>query len=198
MILKKIDVAKDILNSQFGFAIDVDIATEYLGSNILNIVDKTLILIDFREVVFDHYFARVFGKLYTESKNPNKILDVVFQLQDFQKDDLLLGLLDFQNVSYSKDKDGNIQDFFIANNYSIKFISNVSQITFFSRLNEESKQILEFINQKLNTDFDELYKEKMLKNSADLSPLLAELISQRFIYIDSDEKYHSIYNYLKL
>jgi hypothetical protein len=100
------------------------------------------------------------------------------------------------NVEYSIENNGNIHDFFIEKNFSLKIITNENEVSFFSKRCSESDNILNFINQKLETNFEELYVENLVKNNEDLSPRLQELIKLRCIYKESQNKYYSIYKYL--
>lgn len=195
MDLFKIDVAKNILKSQFGFAIDTETIKIYIERNMINMPNESIFLIDLRKVVFDHYFARTFGILYDKIRIEKEIIDAVFQLKDYQVDDFLLGLIDHLSIPYSQDKDGNIQDFFIEKKLSVKLMIKENKITFLSQRSNESEKILEFINQKSETNFDDLYANKIL-TGAEISPKIEELVKQRFIYTDSSNNYYSVYKYL--
>lgn len=197
MKLIEIDVVKDILKSQFGYSIDSEIASKYLATNILLESNEIIFLFDFRKVVFDHYFARAFGPLFEKNCNSDEKFDIVFRMENFQIEDFLLGLIDYLKIEYSVENNGNIHDFFIAKNFSLKIITKENDVSFISNRCSESDKILNFINQKLETNFDELYHENLVMNNEDLSPRLQELLKLRCIYKDSQNKYYSIYKYLK-
>lgn len=196
MKLINVDVVKDIMKSQFGYSIDSEIASKYLESEILIKTDEILYLFDFRQLVFDHYFARAFGPLFEKISNSEEIFDVVFLMKEYQIEDLLLGLVDYLNIEYSIENNGNIRDFFTNKGFSLKIITNRNEVTFISSRCQESDKILNFINQKLETNFDELYPENLVKNNEDLSSRLQELLKLRCIYKDSENRYYSIYKYL--
>ncbi len=196
MKLVKVDVVGDILDSRFGYSIDIDLASNYLENHILNDPKEAIYLFDFTEVVFDHYFTRFLGPLFERISNVKEKFDVVFRMEPFQIDDLLLGLIEYLQIEYSSDNDGNIQDFFINNNYSIKIIREENKVSFLSKKCVESDKILNFINEKLSTDFDALYKAKLLAENANLYPRLQDLLEQRCIYTDSQNNYYSIYKFL--
>lgn len=196
MELVEVDVVKDILKSQFGYSIDSEIASKYLETKILLESNEILFLFDFRKVIFDHYFARAFGPLFMKISNSDVKFDVVFRMENFQIEDFLLGLIDYLNIEYSIENDGKIDDFFIEKNFSLKIINKENEVSFISKRCSESDKILSFINQKLETNFDELYHENLVKNNEDISPRLQELLKLRCIYKDSKNKYYSIYKYL--
>lgn len=196
MKLIKVDVVKDIMKSQFGYSIDSEIASKYLESKILIETDEIFYFFDFRQLVFDHYFARSFGPLFKKISNYEEKIDVVFRMKDYQIDDLLLGLVDYLNIEYSVKKNGNIRDFFKTKGFSLKIITNENEVSFISNRCHESDKILNFINQKLETNFDELYPENLVINNEDLSSRLQELLRLRCIYKNSENRYYSIYKYL--
>jgi hypothetical protein len=196
MNILKIDVAKDILKSQFGFAINAEAADLFVEKKIAEVSCNTLFLVDLKEIVFDHYFARTFGNLFFKASDKSSMMDVIFFLKNYQVEDFLLGLLDSQNIPFSIEKDGNIIDFFITQKHSIKLITNENEISYISKKSIESVKLLEFINKKLETDFDEIYRQKILDSGEDIYQIINELINLRCIYSDSTKKYYSIYKYL--
>ena len=197
MKVKTINVANEILRSRFGYWIECSLADKYIEKLMKEIDEPTVLIFNFDTVSFDHYFTGRFGKIYKESNKPNSNFDVIFMLSDSQKYTFFLGLLDYLEIKYSKEKDGqDIQKFFVDKEFYIKLIDNKNEISFIGNLNDETKEILNFINTNLEADFNKLHSQESLVSSEVLVKKLDELKVHKFVHYNEngvESKYYSIY-----
>ncbi|MCA0445169.1 MAG: hypothetical protein LCH54_02945 [Bacteroidetes bacterium] len=180
------------MKSIYGFSVDKFIAEKYIQENILKRKTKTIIVFDFREIVFDHYFVEAFGLIQNNFVNDETVIDAIFQIHSFQLNELLGGFIDSNKIKYSKMKDGDIQEHFIKNNLTLKVMYNQCDIEYISNLNEKHKIVLDYINKNGEASFNDLYENKILTLPEELSPILSELQRLRFIYKGQNAEYISI------
>lgn len=199
MISEKINVRSDILKtfSNCAYSTKYEKGALYFAERIKEGFDNDILIIDLRDIIFNHYFSKCFGEIFKLSLNSKSKVDIIFQIEPFQLPELLLGLIDFLELPYSEEKDGKIEDYFKQKNLYFKLLLEENSITFFASIDEKTLKVLDFINKNLESDFDKLLNSKLNIPSVELYPILMELLEKRFVYQnETNKRYLSAYNYI--
>lgn len=198
MVLKRINVSKEILKSRYGNRPEAKLAEAFLTELLKNISEPILIVFDFEGVVFDHYFTRTFGDIYVKTIESDSMIDVIFKIRGRQKDVLLRGILEYMGKKYSKDEHEDVINFFTTNGYYIKLMENGEEVKFIAPEDLELNIIIKYINEKSYANFDEIHKDELLPSGEDLISKIKILKERKFIYSgDTNDEYNSIYSVLK-
>lgn len=198
MILKRINVSKEILKSRYGNRSEAKLAESFISELLKSITEPILIVFDFEGVVFDHYFTRTLGEIYAKAIETNSAIDVIFKIRGRQKDVLLRGLLEYMGEKYSKEEHENIIKFFTDGSNYIKLMESSDEINFVASEDLELNKIIEYINQKSYANFDEIHNNESLPSGEELISKIKILKERKFIYSgDTSDDYNSVYTVLK-
>jgi hypothetical protein len=198
MILKRINVSKEILKSRFGNRPEAKLAKSFITDLLKCNTEPTLIVFDFEGVVFDHYFTRTFGEIYEKAKENDSEIDVIFKIRGRQKDVLFRGILEYIGETYSREENGDIINFFTSNDNYIKLIESDDEIIFVATEDLELNKIIKYINENQKTNFDVIHSNKLLLSGEELSSKIKILKERKFIYFgDTNDEYNSVYTVLK-
>ena len=198
MILKRINVSKEILKSRYGNRPEAKLAKSFITELLKNITDPILIVFDFEGVVFDHYFTRTFGEIYVKAKENNSAIDVIFKIRGRQKDVLFRGILEYIGETYSREEHGDIINFFTSNGNYIKLMESDNEIIFVATEDLELNKIIKYINKNQKTNFDLIHSNELLLSGEELSSKIKILKERKFIYSgDTNDEYNSVYTVLK-
>jgi len=198
MVLKKINVSKEILKSRYGNRPEAKLAESFIAELLNNITEPILIVFDFEGVVFDHYFTRTFGEIYVKALEIDSIIDVIFKIRGRQKDVLLRGILEYMGKRYLKEEHKDVINFFTTNNNYIKLMESGDEINFIATEDLELNEIIKYINENLNANFDEIHTSESLPSGEELISKIKILKERKFIYSGNNiNEYNSIYTVLK-
>jgi hypothetical protein len=181
MEIKKINIASNIVKSIFAFKIDSVIFSNYL--NDINIItdENTLYILDFRNLTFDHYFIEPLMDFIKKTNSKESKIYIVFILNEYQLSIFFQGLLDALSINYTELNDGELINIFVDSNNFIKYSLDHNRIIFCGNLSDESKKVLNFINENQETSLDTLLKSKVLDDGHELVHYLDELLDKKFI-----------------
>lgn len=191
------DIVSDIINTQFAYATKKEKAETFIEAIVKDITEPTVMLIDLTNATIDHYFCEAFGHVYDQSFDFSNQIDVIFKLHDYQLNNLLKGLMAHKKIPFSAQKNGDLLIYFKENTPGIKVkFSTQNDLTFLINIDEKSKKILTYINDKKTTDSINIYQDTQVGSMEDLVPLLEDLVKKRMIYRDEEKNYNSVDNIL--
>lgn len=191
----EIDIIKDILITQFAYANKRAKGENYIKETILKIATPSLIVFNLRNGTIDHYFCEAFQEIYNASFTEFSKIDILFKLHDYQIPALLRGLLSSNSIKYSRDTQGDIYSFFKQNKHHLKLICVNKNILFISEMDQDMKNVLNFVNTKKSTSAEEIFLNKIVESIEKLGHILESLQERRFIYKEGNQ-YFSIYHFI--
>lgn len=201
--MKIIDVnlVDDIIFTQYASLHTVERLNQFLRDRMSvwqQEVPAILIMDMMKANPLDHYLCESFGKLQELEESTNNLF-VVYKAAMGHRDELLLGILDANGISYSEDSDGPIEDHYRKKNLSIKLLNQEFEgIEYISSLTKEAEKVLNYIHEEKTTDVKSIVEAFETELSYEKAvPILKELSEKRLCFMKENgasSKYLSLFH----
>jgi hypothetical protein len=165
-----------------------------------SVSDRTLVLIDFRKVIWvDTSFCYpVFGPIFQAFENDRWLKKyIIFQMYDFHKPGFFQGIVKYFNINVTRRESET--NFLSAGKSTKLIVGDEEIISFIGAMGENERTILDVVNKLKKATALQVFEETGISMES-VVDILRDLVKKYFIVeykITSEESvYYSFYNYV--
>jgi hypothetical protein len=182
----KVDIFEDVVKSYFAAELEIRLVESHINNLRITAEDKTekagiIFIFDLRSLAFNHYLLKAFKQIYLESISKESRFNCIFQIHEYQKRELLIGLLLLDSSLRTNIE--TIYEDFSDKGAVAKLMDNNNNIQVLVKNNPIVEKILIEIESKGKVTLEDLMKvDHKQIDFNDISDALDYLVNNKCIY----------------